>query len=67
MKKLFIYIFFVLIAWSCSTSKKAIYIYQPELTEEEERDFKYNFYEGLRLKDENLYQNYRILYEKLCD
>lgn len=56
MKKIFFYISFILILGACQTSKTLTHKPLPQLTEEQERDFKYNFYEGLRLKEEFLFE-----------
>jgi tetratricopeptide (TPR) repeat protein len=59
--KLFVYILLVFATLSCSTSsplkQSAAYQASPiNLSEEEQRTFDFYFYEGMRLKDEGLFQ-----------
>lgn len=55
MRKIFVYTVLILTLGACQTSKTLPYKPLPQLTEEQERDFKYHFYEGLRLKEEQVF------------
>jgi tetratricopeptide (TPR) repeat protein len=57
MKKITIFFYILLIVTSCASTKKASTPASLSriLTEEEQRNFDFSFYEGLRLKEEALY------------
>jgi tetratricopeptide (TPR) repeat protein len=57
MKKITFIFYILLIVTSCATTKKTSTLpsLSRVLTEEEQRNFDFNYYEGLRLKDEALY------------
>lgn len=57
MKKITFILYILLILTSCAVNKKVStgVTVPPRLTEEDQRNFDFNFYEGLRLKEEGLY------------